>query len=55
MVGRDSEPFAFKPYTPIDINNDHMDLLVKILGGRVSSDLFSLKEGEKRINPRTKR
>ena len=47
MVGRDNEPFAFKPYTPIDINNDHMDLLVKgYPGGRVSSDLFGLKEGE---------
>ena len=47
MVGRDSDIFAFKPYTPIEFGNDHMDLLVKgYPGGRVSSDLFGLKEGE---------
>lgn len=45
MVG--TSPDYFKPFTPVFIDNDHMDLLVKTWPlGRVSKALFELEEGD---------
>lgn len=55
MAGR--SPIAFKPYTPIDLSEDHLDLLVKgYKEGRVSSGLFESKEGDRIVlkGPREK-
>ena len=55
MAGKN--PSAFKPYTPIDVTNDHLDLLVKgYKTGKVSSSLFESKEGDKVVlkGPREK-
>ena len=55
MAGKN--PSVFKPYTPIDVTNDHLDLLVKgYKTGKVSSSLFESKEGDKVVlkGPRDK-
>lgn len=55
MAGKN--PSSFKPYTPINVTNDHLDLLVKgYKMGKVSSDLFESKEGDKIVlkGPREK-
>lgn len=45
MVG--TGPDQFKPFTPVFIDNNHMDLLVKTYPlGRVSKALFELNEGD---------
>lgn len=55
MAGR--SPIAFKPYTPIEVSKDHLDLLVKgYKEGRVSSGLFDSREGDRIVlkGPREK-
>ena len=55
MVGKCTD--AFKPYTPVQVTNDYMDLLVKgYKGGRVSCGLFESKEGDRLVlkGPREK-
>lgn len=55
MAGR--SPDSFKPYTPIDVTKDHLDLLIKgYKTGKVSSSLFESKEGDKIVlkGPREK-
>ena len=55
MVG--TRPEAFKPFTPVFIGKEHMDLLVKTYPlGRVSRDLFNVKEGDRLLirGPREK-
>lgn len=55
MAGR--SPDSFKPYTPIDVTKDHLDLLVKgYKTGKVSSSLFESKEGDRIVlkGPREK-
>ncbi len=47
MVGRHDDLNQIKPYTPISLASDHMDLMVKTYPlGRVSKYLFELKEGD---------
>lgn len=55
MAGR--SPDSFKPYTPIDVTKDHLDLLVKgYKTGKVSSSLYECKEGDRIVlkGPREK-
>lgn len=41
-------PDRYKPYTPIEVTPDHLDLLVKgYESGKVSSSLFACKEGDR--------
>ena len=45
MVGK--SPDSYKPYTPVEIDTDHMDLLIKTYPqGKVSRDLFALQAGD---------
>jgi cytochrome-b5 reductase len=55
MAGK--SPNSFKPYTPIDVTEDYLDLLVKgYKTGKVSSSLFESKEGDRIVlkGPREK-